>query len=312
LCVKGRNYRKKDEEKRVQRATLTRQLYESRSSGEIELPKNSLWGNSIFMRIRPQTVKLVDDCRVASAILSGAPKVVLDCSFTSQLSSFERRLTAEQVKLCISLINRQHKSPFHLHLTNVKRDYRDPFWGLFARKALSDFDNCYDYLSTVSEQSYMDLFPREQLVYLTGDARQPLMKFDSDRVYVIGAIVDKTTRIRSITTAKERGIETRRLPLDNFVKWQMARKTLCFHQVLGILLDVNLNGGDWLKAIETHVPKRFIDPNRSQHIKDLARRRRLDDIERLDNIVTLLSWQLPDEVHKITNSSAEKNRQINR
>ena len=41
------------------------------------------------------------------------------------------------------------------------------------------------------ENSYLDLFPKEKLVYLTPHCNAPLKKHDGDDVYIIGGIVDK-------------------------------------------------------------------------------------------------------------------------
>lgn len=41
------------------------------------------------------------------------------------------------------------------------------------------------------EKSYLDVFPKEQLVYLTPHCRDVMKEFDHNAVYIIGAIVDK-------------------------------------------------------------------------------------------------------------------------
>lgn len=41
------------------------------------------------------------------------------------------------------------------------------------------------------EASYLDLFPKDQLVYLTPHCNDTMEKYDHDAIYIIGAIVDK-------------------------------------------------------------------------------------------------------------------------
>jgi ribonuclease P protein 1 len=41
-----------------------------------------------------------------------------------------------------------------------------------------------------SEQSYVDLFPKERLVYLSPHAEHELLEDDEDNIYVIGGFVD--------------------------------------------------------------------------------------------------------------------------
>lgn len=48
------------------------------------------------------------------------------------------------------------------------------------------------------EQSYLDLFPKNQLVYLTPNCREELQVYDHDTIYIIGAIVDKVS-LKSLT-----------------------------------------------------------------------------------------------------------------
>lgn len=43
------------------------------------------------------------------------------------------------------------------------------------------------------EESYLDLFPRDQLVYLTPHCNETIEQYDHDAIYIIGAIVDKVS-----------------------------------------------------------------------------------------------------------------------
>jgi ribonuclease P protein 1 len=43
------------------------------------------------------------------------------------------------------------------------------------------------------ESSYLDKFPKEQLVYLTPHCREEMLEYDHDAIYIIGAIVDKVS-----------------------------------------------------------------------------------------------------------------------
>ena len=41
-----------------------------------------------------------------------------------------------------------------------------------------------------TESSYLDVFPRERLIYLSPDSDEEMVSFDHDAVYIIGGIVD--------------------------------------------------------------------------------------------------------------------------
>lgn len=45
------------------------------------------------------------------------------------------------------------------------------------------------------EQSYLDIFDRSELVYLTPHCREEMTTYDHNAVYIIGAIVDKVCMI---------------------------------------------------------------------------------------------------------------------
>lgn len=45
----------------------------------------------------------------------------------------------------------------------------------------------------IHEKSYLDLFPKQKLVYLTPHCREEMDTFDHDAVYIVGAIVDKVS-----------------------------------------------------------------------------------------------------------------------
>jgi ribonuclease P protein 1 len=61
---------------------------------------------------------------------------------------------------------------------------------------------------------------QEKIVYLTPHCREDLGKWDHDAVYVVGALVDKSTQDPfSLAKAKKLGIKTRKLPLDHYLEY---------------------------------------------------------------------------------------------
>uniref|UniRef100_A0A672LZ01 tRNA (guanine(9)-N(1))-methyltransferase n=1 Tax=Sinocyclocheilus grahami TaxID=75366 RepID=A0A672LZ01_SINGR len=70
----------------------------------------------------------------------------------------------------------------------------------------------------VTEESWFHLFPSEDVIYLTPDASEALEYVEEDQVYILGGLVDETIQKKiSYTRAKELGICTVRLPIDEYM-----------------------------------------------------------------------------------------------
>lgn len=68
---------------------------------------------------------------------------------------------------------------------------------------------------TVTDGSYLETYPREQLVYLTPHCREEMTHYDHNAVYIIGGIVDKmNAEPLTLAKAKREGIRMQKLPLD--------------------------------------------------------------------------------------------------
>ena len=64
-----------------------------------------------------------------------------------------------------------------------------------------------------TEQSYLDIFPKENIVYLSPDSRNEL-KWDDEDVYVIGGLVDIDVKSNaSLGKAKREGVRHAHLPM---------------------------------------------------------------------------------------------------
>lgn len=134
---------------------------------------------------------------------------------------------------------------------------------------------------TISNKKHSELFEKDKLVYLTPDSDEPLMKIDSSKVYVISALVDETVQKNvTLNTAKEDGVNTARLPIEEFMK--KAKGSYTFNQVLTtnqgiysiclynriptkdiyhtlVVFDILLNFAatqDWGEALRLGIPER--------------------------------------------------------
>lgn len=174
-------------------------------------------------------------CNLVAAIRTGGPKIVFDFSFMRYLDWNEQNITIRQVALAVG-VNRGHKTPFHLHFTGVDLKwvpwrvvaiiiaiyfclcfFSSDYWKKLTSVHLQHFERHYDYLITVETKSHMELFPVEQLVYLSPMSRHTLEDYDEDQVYILGAMIDKNHPQDVCAHAKRLGIKTAKLPLINYV-----------------------------------------------------------------------------------------------
>lgn len=75
-----------------------------------------------------------------------------------------------------------------------------------------------------TSKCYKEIFPKENLVYLSKDAKKTLYKFDPEKVYIIGNIIDSGNdldRYASYIQANKDGIQCQRLPIDEYIKYDL-------------------------------------------------------------------------------------------
>jgi ribonuclease P protein 1 len=208
--------------------------------------------NSIFLRFYETTINQFYNNRLIQAMQFGQ-KLVVDCGYDNSMTDRENKNCAKQLTFLFSE-NRSHDDPFDLHYCNIN-----------PNSIL--MQSLHKHIGTVNEpwfplhlheSSYLDKFPKEQLVYLTPHCREEMLEYDHDAIYIIGAIVDKVnTEPLSLAKAKREKIRMAKLPLDRYLHWGSGSgKSLTINQVISILLDVKTTG-DWKYALR-HVPRRKV------------------------------------------------------
>lgn len=85
--------------------------------------------------------------------------------------------------------NRNHDDPFDLHFCNLNED------NLLEKPLHKHIATMYDpsFPLNIHRKSYIDVFPKNKLIYLTPDCREEMLEYDHDAVYIIGAMVDRVS-----------------------------------------------------------------------------------------------------------------------
>lgn len=176
--------------------------------------------------------------------------LVFDMSYEHNMCRREIANTVSQL-VDVEAWNRRSAEPFHLHFCNLQPDgvYMQEFLKLYGAQPWNRL------LITCTDQHYTKVFPQEQLVYLTADSPNVLRTFDHSKVYIIGAVVDRSFQTGlSLGNAKRLQLPTARLPLDEFLHWGLGNKNLTLDQMLCIMLTLK-ETGKWEEALK-FVPQR--------------------------------------------------------
>ncbi|XP_077299685.1 tRNA methyltransferase roswell [Arctopsyche grandis] len=244
------NDKMKKEVKRNERL----QMKEEQQHLNLPMEQNySLSGNSMFIRIYDKSVNRLYNFKTLQAMLYGQ-KIVLDCSYNEYMTKREEHSAAKQLTHLFS-DNRIETDPFDIYFCNVnkKSEMMKQFFSFIPTAEMPDFP------MRLHSESYLDLFPKEKLVYLTPHCRNDLV-YDPDDIYIIGAMVDKAKNEPiSAAKAKEYNIRMAKLPLDKYLQWNPGSgKSLAICHVLKILLDYKTTK-DWNTAF-LNVPRRKLIP----------------------------------------------------
>ncbi|XP_054166058.1 mitochondrial ribonuclease P protein 1 homolog [Oppia nitens] len=210
-----------------------------------------LWHNTLFSKVMKSSISRMQNHRLRRAAMFGQ-KLIIDLAFDDYMKLHEIRLLLKQLSIIYHYNKYETQEPFDLHFTNC-----DP--NSVVVKEMSRFFQNYNspnFLASIHSQSYLDLFPKQQLVYLSPHSRNVLNTFNINDIYIIGGLIDKTSRgpLTSIKAHKDT-IRTARLPLDEHIIWKMGSKSLCLNHIVAILHDIKMTG-DWRTTLKNNVPQR--------------------------------------------------------
>ncbi|CEP01140.1 tRNA (guanine(9)-N(1))-methyltransferase [Plasmodiophora brassicae] len=189
-------------------------------------------------------VKEERNSRVRSAFEEGAgQKVVIDCSFDDLMTEKELCSFRHQLR-CTYGSNKRMDRPSAIFLTDLSEA---------TRSALGE--SSASWIMEMSDKSYLSMFPKDQLVYLTADADDVVDDLDVSKAYIIGGIVDHN-RLKGLCRQKalDEGIAMQQLPIGKFLEGS-GRRVLTVNQVADILACYS-SCKDWQAAFEKVIPSR--------------------------------------------------------
>ncbi|KOB77747.1 RNA (Guanine-9-)-methyltransferase domain-containing protein 2 [Operophtera brumata] len=132
--------------------------------------------------------------------------IIIDLSFEHLMIEKDRYKVIKQILRSYS-INRRSKIPVQFHISSL---------GETTKGDLSRHNGYENWDIEYHEQPYTELFPKENLVYLTSESENVIESFEENTLYVIGGLVDHNQHKGLChQIAVEQGIRHAQLPLDN-------------------------------------------------------------------------------------------------
>ncbi|XP_072045383.1 tRNA methyltransferase 10 homolog B-like [Amphiura filiformis] len=191
--------------------------------------------------------------RMQEAMDGPGPRICIDLSMAHTMNTKEIHKLAGQIGRLYGS-NRKAEKPLHLWLSSLDTS------GQIYDSCVKRNDGFDNYLIDKSDKTHTEIFKTEDIVYLTPDSTNVLEQLESDKVYIIGGLVDETpNKFYTLTNAKDHGLQTARMPIDEYMKKTPSgtyNKILTVNQVFDILLTLH-NTGDWKQALSAGVPPRI-------------------------------------------------------
>ncbi|CAG2115393.1 unnamed protein product [Medioppia subpectinata] len=212
-----------------------------------------LWRNSLFARISPANIRRYSVHRLQSAALFGQ-NIVFDLSCDPQMSQTN----------CVKKLGQ---------LVNAYQTNRMVWDAVQDNQLVANYPH---FLSAFTPKSYLDLFDRKDLVYLSPKAGKDL-EYESNKTYIIGfgdEYSDTRTDVTRVKSRNER-IVIRRLPIDRYCLWSKGSKDLSSSVVLRILNDMS-DGIGWQKAFQRNISKDCFKTEEEIEAEELYRMSKLN------------------------------------
>ncbi|XP_054470579.1 tRNA methyltransferase 10 homolog C [Anoplopoma fimbria] len=253
LAIKE-GHKRAHKEKQKQKKAVREALIEQSRGGDsdTEEERGPALKNTYLLQFWDRSLDKHLAWKSAQAMQLGQP-LVFDMSYESVMARRELENTVSQL-MEVEGCNRRATEPYHLHFCNLQAG------GAYKKELVKRYGaEVWDRLMiTSTDQQHVDRFPREQLVYLSADSPNVLRTYDHSKVYIIGALVDRSIQSGlSMANAKRLNLATARLPLDEFLHWEMGAKNLTLDQMIRIMLTLK-ETGKWEEALK-FVPKRKYD-----------------------------------------------------
>jgi len=198
-----------------------------------------------FAESRSASRKRVKRNQVPMADSSCKVGVVFDMQFGNLMHQRDLGKCLKQILRSYSN-NRRLQAPLQMYMTSLE--------GVVLEE-MSKHDGYRAWDMQFHETNFIDVLPKESLVYLTSDSENSLETLENGKNYIIGGLVDHNNhKGLCFRKAKELGIAHARLPIDAFLEMK-TRHVLAVNHVYEIMAQVT-ESKSWKDAFNHTIPNR--------------------------------------------------------
>lgn len=206
---------------------------------------SELWARKNDKRNKPRPKRNRYDQKMASSKCK--QRVAFDLSYFNEnlMRYIDMRMCIKQIHRCYSE-NRKLKDPLQFHVTSVTGKGKEI---LALNIGYENWDvNLHD-------KSFLEVFPKEEIVYLTSESENVIDTLDDSKVYIIGGLLDHNSlKGLSYKRAVACNIAHGRLPIDKYMDMKKL-KVLPINQVYSVL-SLLASGKSWSEAFVLTIPQR--------------------------------------------------------
>lgn len=177
----------------------------------------------------------------------GDISVAIDLSFDDLMTDKDVSSCAQQL-LRIYTANRRAERPIPVHFTSLTEEGK-------LHEKLEKYDGWKSWDVSVHKESFMNLFEKEKIIYLTSESDNVLSELEKGKIYIIGGLVDHNHhKFKTHEIAQKNNIRTARLPLSEHLVIQ-TRTVLTINQVFDIIIGI-ADGHSWKEILIKALPQR--------------------------------------------------------
>jgi len=231
-----------------QKRKETRRKRQEKKRKELEKLTKNMTPKELEQQAQKGKLRKQAEIKRMELALKNGQRVAIDLGYVKHCTEKDMRGIVKQFAY-MQRPNREHEMPFAFHVTSCN---------LLWREALNKHGGL-NWKMHFHEKPIFEMFPREEIVYLSPDAEQELSDIQPEKVYVIGGIVDRTVKKGlSLNRAKEHEVEVRRLPLSKIRL--LGKNVLNIDTMVQVLLHFQTSK-DWVQVLRDYLPPRFLHPS---------------------------------------------------